>query len=74
MTGAQPNPLHTFEADTAADTVRRTEESEQDQQPDFVGDMPDDPDKAVHYRRGRQQEGQQHEGQQHEGQQREGQQ
>jgi hypothetical protein len=56
MTGAQPNPMQAFEADAAADTVRHTDETEQDQQPDFVGDMPDDPDEAVHYRPGQEQE------------------
>ena len=50
MTSSQPNPIQNFEADVAPDTVRHTDETAEDQQPEFVGDMPDDAEEAVHYR------------------------
>lgn len=56
MTGAQPGPLQNFEADVAPDTVRHTDETPEDDQPEFVGDLPDDPDQAVHYRPGEDQQ------------------
>lgn len=52
MTTPQPNPIQNVEGHDAPDTVRHTDETEQDQQPKYVGDMPDDPEEAVHYRPG----------------------
>jgi hypothetical protein len=52
MTAAQPNnitPLAgTFTDDAATEAARR----EADPQPEFVGDMPDDPEEARTYRPG----------------------
>ena len=52
MTAAQPNnitPLAgTFTDDAAAEAARR----EAEPQPDYVGDMPDDPEQARTYRSG----------------------
>ena len=52
MTTPQPNPIQNLEADVAPDSVRHTDETEQTDQREFVGDMPDDAEEAVHYRPG----------------------
>ncbi len=46
---AQPNPIEdlTAQASLAGDARQETEG-----QPEFTGDMPDDPEQAVHYRPG----------------------
>lgn len=48
---AQPNPIDQLhaEAELQADHVQ---EQETEGEPEFVGDMPDDPEQAVHYRPG----------------------
>lgn len=52
MTGAQPNDLGrlagTFSDDAAAGSAQR----EADPQPEYTGDMPDDPEEARTYRPG----------------------
>jgi hypothetical protein len=48
---AQPNPIEDL---TAAAELRadETAEEEDEAQPEYVGDLPDDPEEAVHYRPG----------------------
>jgi hypothetical protein len=57
MTAAQPNDMTelagTFTDEKAAEAARR----EADPQPEFVGDMPDDPEEARTYRPGDEQPG-----------------
>ncbi len=45
---AQPNPIQGLTADAALDGAAR----ESDTEPTFTGNMPDDPEQAVHYRPG----------------------
>jgi hypothetical protein len=52
MTTPQPSPIQNLEADVAPDTVRHTDQTEADQQPEYTGNMPEDPEEAVHYRPG----------------------
>jgi hypothetical protein len=48
---AQPNPIEDLTADASlAGDARREQQTEG--QPEFTGDMPDDPEQAVHYRPG----------------------
>jgi len=46
---AQPNPIEELTVDAEQ---RRDAPTEAEEQPKFAGDMPDDPEKAVHYRPG----------------------
>ena len=52
MTTPQPNPIQNLEADVAPDTVRHTDQTEEQAQPAYTGDMPDDAEEAVQYRPG----------------------
>lgn len=52
MVTPQPNPIQNLEADVAPDTVRHTEVAEEQAQPEYTGDMPDDAEEAVRYRQG----------------------
>ena len=49
MTGPQPNPIHALEAE-AAEQATHAEETHGGAP--YTGDMPDDPEQAVHYRPG----------------------
>ncbi len=49
MTGSQPNPIDALTAD-ATRGADAAAQQEADPQPEFVGDMPDDPQQAVTYR------------------------
>jgi hypothetical protein len=42
--------LQNFEAEAAGDTVRHTDQNAEQEQAEFVGDMPDDAEEAVHHR------------------------
>jgi hypothetical protein len=46
----QPNPID----DLAAEAERRADEEREQEEikPEYVGDLPDDPEEAVHYRPG----------------------
>lgn len=46
---AQPNPIQDL---TAQAELRADELAEQQADPEYVGDLPDDPEQAVHYRPG----------------------
>ncbi|HEV7653584.1 MAG TPA: hypothetical protein VGP36_02450 [Mycobacteriales bacterium] len=50
----QPNPIDDLaaDADRQADELR---EQESEEQPEYTGDLPDDPEQAVHYRPGQDQ-------------------
>jgi hypothetical protein len=44
--------MQNFLADVATDTARHADETAQDEQAEFVGDLPDEPDEAAHVRPG----------------------
>jgi len=46
---AQPNPIEELTVDAEQ---RRDAAGESEAQPEYAGDMPDEPEKAVHYRPG----------------------
>jgi hypothetical protein len=46
---AQPNPIEDLTANAELRSDERVEE-DAEAQPEFVGDMPDDKEQAVHYR------------------------
>ena len=48
---AQPNPIDALTADAERNTPVAAEQ-DAEAQPEFVGDMPDDPEQAVHFRPG----------------------
>ena len=48
---AQPNPIEDLSADAKLRSDHLTEQQAEDQ-PKYTGDMPDDPEQAVHYRPG----------------------
>lgn len=51
---AQPNPIEDLTASAEIRDDHRVEE-QAEAQPEFTGDMPDDPEQAVHYRPGQDQ-------------------
>lgn len=51
MTGIQPNPIDALTAEASLDADTAAEQQAQ-ANPDFVGDMPDDPEQARTYRPG----------------------
>jgi hypothetical protein len=48
---AQPNPIEDLTADAELRSDRLAEQ-EAEAEPEYTGDMPDDPEQAVHYRPG----------------------
>lgn len=51
MTNAQPNPIEDLTANAELRSDELTEEHAE-AQPKYTGDMPEDPEEAVHYRPG----------------------
>ncbi len=49
---AQPNPIEDLTADAELRSDRLAEQEATEAGPEYTGDMPDDPEKAVHYRPG----------------------
>jgi hypothetical protein len=52
MTAAQPNNIGPLADAAVGDTAAKAAEQSAEQQPDYVGDMPDEPDEARTYRPG----------------------
>jgi hypothetical protein len=52
MTAAQPNNIGPLADAAVGDAAAETAERSAEQQPEYVGDMPDDPDRARTYRPG----------------------
>ena len=48
---AQPNPIEDLTASAEISSDRRAEQ-EAEAQPEYTGDLPEDPDEAIHYRPG----------------------
>jgi hypothetical protein len=53
---AQPNPIEDLTADAELRSDHLAEEESEEAGPEYTGDMPDDPEKAVHYRPGQDQQ------------------
>jgi hypothetical protein len=53
---AQPNPIEDLTADAELRSDHLAEEETEEAGPEYTGDMPDDPEKAVHYRPGQDQQ------------------
>lgn len=57
MTAAQPNDMTDLAGTFTDEKAARAAEVEADPQPEYVGDMPDDPEQARTYRPGQEQTG-----------------